>query len=64
MECFVGQIVVHSLDELPAVEGLLGGHGYAVTLPSPAPVQWPPPLRLNEEWLKIVGGLNLPPNSQ
>jgi hypothetical protein len=64
MECFVGQIVVHSLNERPELDGLLGGNGYAISLPSPGPVHWPPTIPLNEEWLGIVAGLNIPPGGR
>ena len=60
LECFVGQIVVHSLDGVPQIAGLLGGDGYAVALPSSGLVHWPPPIPLTETWLPIVASLNAP----
>jgi len=53
-ECFVAQVLVHSLPESPQLANLLGGSHYAVEIPGPEPVVWPPPAVLGPEWMDTV----------
>lgn len=64
LECFVAQVLVHSLPEPPELANLLGGPRHAVEIPRPEPVVWPPPAVLGPEWLGTVQqfGPDLPPS--
>lgn len=53
-ECFVAQVLLHSMPQPPDLIHLLGGSQYAVDIPQPSPVVWPPPVVLNAEWMLTV----------
>jgi hypothetical protein len=53
-ECFVAQVLVHSLTEPPLLTNLLGGPHYAVEIPGPEPVVWPPSALLGPAWMETV----------
>jgi|BarGraNGADG00212_1021973.scaffolds.fasta_scaffold10691_4 hypothetical protein len=53
-ECFVGQVLLHSMVETPVLRDLLGGPPYAIEIPKTDDVTWPPPTVLGPDSLKIV----------
>ena len=53
-ECFVAQVLVHSLRDPPELANLLGGPQYAVEIPRPAAVVWPPSAVLGPEWMETI----------
>jgi hypothetical protein len=53
-ECFVGQVLVHSMLEPPNLAHLLGGPPYVVEIPQLAPVTWPPPATLTPTSMATV----------
>jgi hypothetical protein len=53
-ECFVGQVLLHSMLQPPELVHLLGGQQYAVEIPKRVPVTWPPPATLTPAWMATV----------
>ena len=53
-ECFVAQVLLHSLPEPPELANLLGGPQYAVEIPHPEPIAWPPAAVLGPQWMDTV----------
>ena len=53
-ECFVGQVLLHSMVERPVLRDLLGGSGYSIVIPQTTPVEWPPSAVFTADSLEIV----------
>ena len=53
-ECFVGQVLLHSMVETPVLRDLLGGPQYAIEIPQNNVVTWPPPALHGSDSLEIV----------
>jgi len=53
-ECFVAQVLLHSMPEPPELINLLGGPQYAVEIPRNESVAWPPPAVLTSRWMETV----------
>jgi len=53
-ECFVGQVLLHSMVETPVLRDLLGGPSYAIEIPQTNLVTWPPPAVFGPDSLEIV----------
>ena len=54
LECFVGQVLLHSLAESPSIRDLLGGPPYAIEIPLRSDVSWPPPAAFSPETIETV----------
>jgi hypothetical protein len=54
LECFVGQVLMHSMSINPELKELLGGPNFGVEIPQREIILWPPPGFLNEETIKTV----------
>ena len=57
LECFVGQVLIHSMTVEPALQHLLGGATYGLEIPQRNIIFWPPPRVLNEDTFKTVVSL-------
>lgn len=57
LECFVGQVLIHSMSSDPDLEHLLGGPIFALEIPQRESVFWPPSGILNAETMKTVSQL-------
>lgn len=62
LECFVGQVLIHSMSINPDLKQLLGGPTFGLEIPRNEIIFWPPPGILNEETIKTV--LSLASTSQ
>ena len=57
LECFVGQVFMHSMAIGPELDHLLGGPNFGLEIPQRGLIFWPPPEVLNDKTFKSV--LNL-----
>jgi hypothetical protein len=57
LECFVGQVFIHSMLIDTDLKYLLGGPTFALEVPQRQSIFWPPPGILSEENFKVVSSL-------
>lgn len=54
IECFVGQVLIHTVPWDPDVNDLLGGSDYAIEIPQMSDIAWPTRRPFNEEWIERI----------